>query len=1064
MFGRRGDLVAAMGLAMLCTILAVVRVGLGVDNEIGLAFVGSDVHFEGKSILRYRGEGAEQVLVFRDGFSMSAGARRFASDSAVVWVRPGGGKAGVGVKAKVAAYLEGKISVSKSKGVRQVGLHESVAERGRSMVVGFESRGEVFVTVEEVEAGEVRGLALYGRGFGAVEQFEAGFGEEYGALAPFVNAVEAAVERPGAEVKGKEVEAIRAGVVKEEEEKGLLEQTFGGSREAAGEEKPSEEGVAREKEEKGFLERIFGPRRKAKREERPMVPEVKVRYPVNVAPAGAVALKIESAPAVEGLSVATVRGRFYLWQKQDETGGLLEVQADGAVLYYSGEDLKVGQSRRAGSGAAEALAQGAVKSAYVCGDVVMAEGQRTIRADEMYYDFENKRGIAINAEMRSFDAGRGIPIYVRAAELRQLDASTFSGEDIVLTTSEFYVPQVSLGASRVLITDRTVIDERLGKVSDSSYEAQMRDVRFKVGERTIFGWPYMRSNLERPDVPIKSVRVGHDNQWGTSVESRWHLSRLLGLAEPEGTDGTFELDYYSERGVGAGVRSDYASEDHFGRMSGYIIDDRGEDRLGRDASRRGLEPPRELRGRFSWVHREFMPYNWQVTTGVNYESDENFVESYYRREYNVGIDRETYIHMKRIEDNWGLAFLGKGRINDFSDELEEMPSAEFHLTGESIFEDKLTLYSDSFAGQFRQRIGDEHTTMINGESFGFVSHRSELDMPIQMKGFKAVPFFAGTFGYDDRSGFTRSLVDGTGAGGFNEDTVWIGEAGVRLSSEYWKVYRHINSRLWDLHGLRHVVRPELTAVAYAESDRIVRQHDVVQLGLSQRLQTKRGPAEKQRTVDWMRLDTAFTLVNDSEKDIAGAPDRLLWNRAMTPLRIYSRPGIFNGDLASGLKRFELFGPRRNYFSADYIWRMSDTSVLLSDVYYDLQEGVVEQFDVGFTRSRWPDLSYYVGSRYLRNVNVLDEEGSNAFVFAATYVFDPRYTLVFSQQYDFDYGANIGSDITLIRRYHRVFWGLTFSTDGSLDRQSVVLSIWPEGVPELAIGTRRYMGITGPGGY
>jgi len=141
--------------------------------------------------------------------------------------------------------------------------------------------------------------------------------------------------------------------------------------------------------------------------------------------------------------------------------------------------------------------------------------------------------------------------------------------------------------------------------------------------------------------------------------------------------------------------------------------------------------------------------------------------------------------------------------------------------------------------------------------------------------------------------------------------------------------------------------------------------------------------------------------------------------------------------------------------------LSDTSALLSDMHFDTQSGVVQQFNVGISHLRWPNLSYYIGSRYLRRVEVLDEKGSNAFTFAATYVLDPRYTLVYSAQYDFDYGASIRSDITLIRRYHRIYWGITYSADESLDRHSIVFSIWPQGIPEMAIGPRRYVG---GGGY
>jgi hypothetical protein len=138
--------------------------------------------------------------------------------------------------------------------------------------------------------------------------------------------------------------------------------------------------------------------------------------------------------------------------------------------------------------------------------------------------------------------------------------------------------------------------------------------------------------------------------------------------------------------------------------------------------------------------------------------------------------------------------------------------------------------------------------------------------------------------------------------------------------------------------------------------------------------------------------------------------------------------------------------------------------MLSDMNIDMQSGVVQQFNIGFSRLCWPNLSYYIGSRYLRRIEVFDEKGSNAFTFAATYILDPRYTLVFAQQYDFDYSANIRSDITLVRKYHRINCAITYSADESLDRQAIVFSIWPQGVPEMAIGKRSYMGLGGSSEY
>jgi hypothetical protein len=768
------------------------------------------------------------------------------------------------------------------------------------------------------------------------------------------------------------------------------------------------------------------------------------RYPVNLAPVSEIVPKIEWD---EEKGTGIVIGRFYLWQKQDEQGGLLELQADNAVIFYSSQKPQAGK-KPAGE---DFLARGAADAVYLSGDVVMTEGQRTIRAQELYYDFQGKRGIAVNAVMRNFDEMQGIPIYVRAARLRQLAENKFAAENITLTTSEFYVPQISLNASQIIITDTTSADQQeKGVTSKGSYDAQMQDVRLKMYDKTIFYWPSMRSNLQRPDIPLKSIHAGYDGTWGATIETQWYLARLLGLQESEGTDSTITLDYYSKHGIGSGVEIEYERENYFGNILGYIIDDKGEDRLGRDDSRKDIEPPRELRGRFRWQHRHFLPYDWQLTTEVSYLSDENFLEAYYRDEFNLDKEQETLIHLKRIRDNWGLAFLGKWRINDFVSQLEELPSAEFHWTGQSLFDDRFTFYSDSLLGRFRQRLAPDSDAEVSQDFFTFGSTRNELDLPLTVGRTKVVPFIAGTVGYDDGDGF-RTDLDGMPEE--REDNVLIGEAGVRVSPQpYWKVFPGVKSRLWDLNQMRHIISPHLTAVGFAENDSTGEQRDAINVGISQRLQTRRGPVGKERTVDWMRLDMDIMWVNNSGDTSAG-PDRFIWNKPFIPLLNRYSTNVPQLDRRGG----DIFGPRRNSFCADYIWRLTDTTALLSDMNFDIQSSVVQQFNVGFSHMRWPNLSYYVGSRYLRRFdNGLGEEGSNAFVFAATYVLDPRYTIVFSQQFDFDYGENVRSDITLIRRYHRIYWGITFSADESLDSHAIVFSLWPEGVPGLGIGPRRYM--------
>ena len=976
-------------LVLLVSVLMPPGSGWAAENDKAAAFAGQDLHLQGQELISYRLSPVDHALVFQSGFSMSIGARQFSADSAVVWLgsrSPGG-------------------AITESSELPRIYYEATVYLQGN--VSAKKPEGATTTDLSRTVIEEGRAIAIRFDVSGEI----------------FVTADNRKIADPRVlELYGKAFSALQA----------------------AGIEPASAEAEPREPElqiEKITLEDP------ADQAAQPPEKKPGFRYPPVLSPAGETALKIEWNDTEK---IGTVLGRFYLSQKQDEKGGLLELQADNAVIFLSAEQQPEGNGK---SGAKDTLT--GMQAIYMSGNVVITRGQRTIRADEVYYDFERKKAIALNAVMRNFDASEGIPIYVRAAKLRQTAENEFAADDITLTTSEFYLPQISFNASNITITDTTPADEQQGGTSKSSYDAQMHDVRLKMYDKTFFYWPFIRSNLQRPDLPIKSVRIGNDNIYGTLIETQWYLARLLGLKEPEGTDSTLALDYYSKRGFGGGIATEYTGEDYFGRLLGYMINDTGEDRLGRHSSRRNLEPERELRGRFHWQHRQFLPYNWQLTTEAGYMSDKNFLESFYRNEFYVGKGQETLIYLKRIEDNWGLSLLGKVRINDFTNELEELPSTEFHWTGQSFFDDKLTFYSDTQVSRFRQLYESSNSNPGSEEYFSFATTRNEVDMPMTVGKAKFVPFVAGTVAYEDGLGFYKEL-DGSMAE--DQENVWFGETGIRTSTQpYWKVYTNVKSELWDLNQMRHIITPYLTAVAYTQNESVIEQRDTLNVGISQRLQTKRGLDEKQRSVDWMRLDMDVTWVNNSGDDSAG-PDKFIWNKPFIPT-------INTVSPLQDRRSSHIFGPRRNYFGADYSWLLSDTTAVLSDMNYDMQSGVVQQFNVGFSHLRWPNLQYYIGSRYLRRLdNGYGEYGSNAFTFAITYVLDPRYTVVYSQQLDFDYGKTIRSDLTLIRQYHRLYWGLTFSADESLDRQSITFSLWPQGVPGLALGESRYIGLGGSAGY
>ncbi len=1001
-----------------------------------VSFAGQDVHLSGKTMQICKSDDADpqHILVFPDGFSMSVGDNAIRSESAVVLITKRVSELR-GIASRdydVRVYLENNVNVSQGKSARTSGLDNTVINRGQALVARFLVTGEIFAAAETQTAlsmEEIVKLDLSRRALLAAAPIRSEPHIREEAMVPPYHPQTTVAKKTG-ETKAWSPFNLFAPMTKKTEavEPGVDESALG---------------------ETSTVESLPSP-------------ETPAEYPVSIAGLWDPAPQIQNTRMGDGRQVATVIGRFYLWQKRDDRSGLIEFQADNAVVFHNeaafGEDSK---NRTDG-----VLASGKVRAIYFRGNIVMTEGVRTIRADEMYYDFEQHQGIAINAELRTFDPKRQLPVYLRAQQLRQIAETSFEAEQIVLTTSEFYLPQISLTASRMILTDTSHIDARAQAEADNktSFEGTLYDIEMKLGSASIFRWPKLATNFARPDVPIRRLRVGNDSDFGTTIESRWYLSRLLGWSEPAGVDSNLSVDYYSERGIGAGMDVEYQRETYYGELLGYVMTDRGTDDLGRTADRKNIDSDEDVRGRFLFRHRQYLPYDWQVTIETSYLSDENFLEWMYRDEYELDKSQETLIHLKRIRDNWAFSFLSKFRINDFETTTDELPTAEFHWSGQSFWDDQLTFYSDTQVSRMKFRRGRErfpdwsHSVANRDRSqpqefYTFFTTRNEVDWPMNIYTAKIVPYVAGTYGFEDQLGFRTELDGTTVPDRDREDSVSVGEAGVRASTMFWKADPFAKSRFWDINGLRHIITPHVEAATFDATDKTADLRDIVNVGLSQRWQTRRGPQEKLRTLDWIRFDVDATFVSENAEPAAGPWDPA-WNHPAIPMAVRRSQGEY--------------GALRDSISNDFEWRVSDTTTILGDTTYDIRSGYVQQFNIGVSRYIFPDISYYIGNRYLRPVVIdagrpfdVHEEGSNALVAALTYNLNERYTAILAQEYNFDYEESIRTEVTLLRRYHRMFYGLSYTMDGTRDRQSVMLSIWPQGVKELALGNRRYYGATSP---
>ncbi len=758
--------------------------------------------------------------------------------------------------------------------------------------------------------------------------------------------------------------------------------------------------------------------------------------------------------------IATAIGNVYVSQGLLDSAEFLEIRADAAVLFLSKRESEPGApeeptAERGARGPAVTPADGAqppvslagptairdqfgraVAGAYLEGNVVLTRGERMIRAPQLYYDFENDRALILDAVMRAMVPDRDLPIYVRAKKVRQLSSTEFVAEKAIISTSEFATPHVYIGAEKVLLTDKTPRDDTARVTGPVAGQYQAHHTTLNVEGVPILYWPYSQGDFRQTENTLRSASFGYGDKYGAAFETKWYLFNLLGLETPEGWDSALRLDYYSKRGPGVGIDLDYQTEDYYGLFRGYYIHDQGDDELG---PYRSGPPDTENRGRVTWRHRQYLPKGWELTMEVSYLSDPNFLEQYFTNEYRTDKEQETLLYLKKQQDTWAFTLLGQTRINDFLTQTEHLPDAAFHLIGEPLGE-IASVFSENHLGTARympdeRRQFDTHRADNTSESpltFRAVT-RNEIDVPLKLGPVNIVPYGTGRAGY-----WCHSPRDG-------RVSQWFGSGGLRAGTEFWKLDESIQSRLFDVNGVRHVIKPEMTAwVSGINKDAFdlypfdpsiegVNGFSGASFAVRNRWQTKRGGPGKWRIVDWITFDVEGSFFSDM-------PDNQ--TNPLTEMNI----GHFYADRPEN-------SIAQNHVTGDFSYRISDTTAIFSNANWDVKGGNMDKFDLSYAVERTPRLSYFVGYRYI------GPSWSNLLGFGANYQVNSKHTIAVREYFDLDRGKTETFDVTIIRRFPRWYGALTLGLDKIEETISMSLSVWPEGVPEAALGTKKYTGLS-----
>ena len=487
---------------------------------------------------------------------------------------------------------------------------------------------------------------------------------------------------------------------------------------------------------------------------------------------------------------------------------------------------------------------------YMEGNIVFRQGERISFADRMFYDVRRQIGTMLNAELitplPAVDGQRyeGL-VRLRAAAVRQLDANRFVAQNGSVTTSRIEEPAYELAADALTfqniqrpaidpITGMPLIDPLTGQpVIDQQSLVEGQNNYLYVAGVPVFYWPTIATDLREPSYYVDNFRVRNDSIFGFQTLLEIDAFQLFGLERVPGVEWDLNLDYLSERGLGAGTGVEYARDSFFnfvgpttGRVDVWGIHDNGVDNLG--LGRRDIVPEEDWRGRAFWNHRQRviggLLDGWTVQGEVGFISDRTFLEQYYESEWDENKDQITGARLKRTFDNQVFSIEANARVNDFFTQTQWLPRLDHYWLGQPLLGEQLTWFEHSQAAYANIGVASRPTNTvlanqwerlpweedsaglpISGAGERFVT-RQEIDYPIDVAPFKVVPFALGELAHwgEDLDGddLQRAYV----------------HTGVRASIPFWAADPSIRDALFNLNGLAHKVVFD-AEISYADATR-----------------------------------------------------------------------------------------------------------------------------------------------------------------------------------------------------------------------------------------------------
>ena len=478
-------------------------------------------------------------------------------------------------------------------------------------------------------------------------------------------------------------------------------------------------------------------------------------------------------------------------------------------------------------------------------------------------------------------------------------------------------------------------------------------------------------------------------------------------------------------------------------------------------------------------HRAQLNQDWSIALEGSYISDETFIEGFFDDMSQNRREIISAIHLRRLRDNAALWAQLRGTFNDFisnqylmqtpgytvekfpevgyarvADDLLDMSPGLLTYTSEYRASAMRLRFSEPLANEFgfsnptqsQKAFGINPTQSIadrlraEGYTEDAVTRfdtRHELAVNTNLGPVMIQPFVAGRATVYDEEFDT--FTGGGGTGMDDSYRLWASE-GLTLATEVQRVDNSIESRLFDLHRVRHIIQPSLslwhadTTVqridlpVYDDGVESLAEGTAGRLAINQTWQTQRGGPGRWRSVDVVKLNAGLT-------DSSGEVDR------ESPIGRYIdyRPELSNlggtfGDLSGS-------------------WQVTEVLAVGGLTVYDFDLSHLEKTAIGLTLQHTPDFSTYADYR------TINSQDQTYFILGAAYELTPKYAVDLAAAYDTNVGDLQSISAQVTRKFPSVILGLNASFNNITNERSFGVILRPVGSPRPGA---RLMGLGGSG--